>query len=411
MDRPRRILLISALFPPNVIGGAEVSAWNMAQGFRAAGWEVGVLAAAVAPSQVCADRREEGLRLWRVPNLRPYPADGFTTAPRMFKPIWHLQDHVDPRNRHLLRPVLEAFRPDLVQVHMLQGLGYNMLGEMAARDIPTTCFLHDLSLVCLRQSMFRKGHNCTGQCADCALSSRYKLGLLRRIPRLRLVSPSAGNFRRMEQVADLSGLARKVALNPNRYPPPAVPRRESAVFRVLYAGRLQPAKGVETVLAAMARLHGEGRAVRLDLAGTGPQEAALRERAAGLPFLRLHGHLPQQGLSDLMQDSDLLVVPSLWAENSPGVLIHALSQGLPALGSDVGGIPELIVAGENGLLLPPGDVAAWEAALRGLAQDGDARARLRAGAAASAARFRPELLMQRIVDLAAEAVATPGPAA
>ena len=145
MDRPRRVLLISALFPPNVIGGAEASAWNMAQGFRAAGWEVGVLSAAVRPSQVCADQPEEGLRLWRVPNLRPYPADGFATAPRFLKPVWHLQDHVDPRNRGLLRQVLDVFRPDLVQVHMLQGLGYNMLRELADRDIPTSCFLHDLN--------------------------------------------------------------------------------------------------------------------------------------------------------------------------------------------------------------------------------------------------------------------------
>lgn len=398
----KRILMISAMFPPNVLGGAEVSAFNMAQGFRRAGWEVGVMSVAARADQVCADKEEEGLRLWRLPGLRPYPLMDFAAAPKYLKPIWHLQDHFDPRNRRLARDVLDAFRPDFAQIHVLQGLGYNILRDLSERSIPTGFFQHDLGLACIRMSMFKNGANCEGQCLPCQVSSRYKLALLRRMPKLALVSPSAGNFRRMQQVIDLSEFRQIVALNPNAYPQPTEERQKDEAFRVLYAGRLHGSKGIGIVIDAMKRIAARGQQVRLGIAGAGPAEAELRQQAAGLAYIEFHGHVTQQRLSNLMRQSDTLVVPSIWAENSPGVLIHALSQGLPALGSDVGGIPELIEDGRNGFLLPPGNVDAWERRLAELDANRDLLAQLRAGAAATADRFDPQMLMERVVALAEE---------
>ena len=77
----------------------------------------------------------------------------------------------------------------------------------------------------------------------------------------------------------------------------------------------------------------------------------------------MQGHVPQQNVADLMAESDLLIVPSLWAENSPGVVFQALVNALPVMGSDKGGLPELIEPGINGMLVPPGDAAKWRAAI------------------------------------------------
>jgi glycosyltransferase involved in cell wall biosynthesis len=205
-------------------------------------------------------------------------------------------------------------------------------------------------------------------------------------------------------VVNLDGFQKIVALNPNAYPPPRVPWEESGTFRVLYAGRLHESKGVQTVIEALARISSRGAKVSLGIAGAGPHEAELRRQAKTMEFVRFHGHITQQALSDLMRQSDLLVVPSVWAENSSGVLIHALSQGLPALGSDVGGIPELIEDGHNGYLLPPGDTVAWEQMLEKLASDRRRMAELRSYAMATSARFDPEVLMKRVAALAEEMV-------
>jgi glycosyltransferase involved in cell wall biosynthesis len=402
--KKRRILIISALFPPNVIGGAEVSAYNIAQGFRSQGWDVGVLCCAADLDQVCADKIEDGLRVWRIANVRPYPANGYLTAPKYLKPIWHLQDHFDPRNRRLVRPILEAFRPDLVQLHILQGIGYNVIRDIAEIGLPANYFQHDLGLACIRMSMFKNGSNCKGQCLTCALSSRYKLGLLRRIKHLQLISPSEGNFRRMSEVIDISSFTTRVALNPNSYPLPLIKRTTSSLFRVLFAGRIHESKGIQTVVKALSRMAARGMGVELNIAGSGPYEHELRRMARELPFVRFYGFIPQQALSDLMQQCDVMTVPSIWTENSPGVLIHGLSQGLPALGSNLGGIPELITDGRNGFLLPAGDVDAWEGKLTLLAEDRVLLSGLQEQALATAGRFSPQALMSRILDMTDELI-------
>ncbi|MGL1442066.1 glycosyltransferase, partial [Vibrio parahaemolyticus] len=74
-------------------------------------------------------------------------------------------------------------------------------------------------------------------------------------------------------------------------------------------------------------------------------------------------HVPLQTVADEMANSDLLLVPSLWKENSPGVVFQALGTGLPIMASDRGGLPELVVPGENGFLVSAGDASAWTKAI------------------------------------------------
>jgi glycosyltransferase involved in cell wall biosynthesis len=93
-----------------------------------------------------------------------------------------------------------------------------------------------------------------------------------------------------------------------------------------------------------------------------------------------------------MVDSDLLCVPSIWFENSPGVVIQALGLGLPVLGSDTGGIPELVEADRNGALVPPGDMAAWQAALERILSDPSRLDRWRAYALQNTYRFDQDYL-------------------
>jgi glycosyltransferase involved in cell wall biosynthesis len=396
-EKPR-LLVISALFPPNVIGGAEISAFNIARGFLHAGWEVGILSCASGREQVCADRFENNMRVWRLPVMRPYPTNGYLTAPKYLKPMWHLQDHIDPRNRWQARRVIETFRPSAINIHIIQGIGYNVIEDIAELDIPTTFYQHDMGLACIRMSMFKAAHNCRSHCLGCALSSKYKLALLRKVRRLNLVSPSAGNFARMSEVIDLRPFQQIVSLNPNKYPSARIERTDSIALRVLYAGRLHESKGIDVLVKAIARLATRGVLVELNVAGSGPYEAELRAFAAKYPFIKLHGFISQQALSDLMQSNDVIAVPSIWAENSPGVLIHGLIQGLAALGSNVGGIPELIDDGQNGYLLPPGDPKGWEKKLSLLAADRTLLARLQAVAITTAKRFAPEVLMEKIIS-------------
>ena len=127
-----------------------------------------------------------------------------------------------------------------------------------------------------------------------------------------------------------------------------------------YVGRMHHGKGIfplfEAVTAAMAaepRLH----CVWL---GDGPDGQTLRERAGAHPTAARH-HFPGwiHDVHPYYSAFSILAFPSIATETFGRVSVEAQAAGVPVLGSDIGGIPETLQAGVTGLLLPPGDAAAW----------------------------------------------------
>lgn len=386
-----RVLVISALFPPSAVGGAEMSALNLALWLRDQGHEVGVLTAATCPEEAAADMVENGLRLWRVWLPRPYATIDYFDQPQIMKAVWHVQDHIDPRNRAALAPVLDAFRPDFINVHLLAGLGFNVLAEIGRRDIPVMFALHDPGLVCVRSSMFRHGRECRQQCASCGISGWWKARMVARVRRIGFYSPSVANLARIRRYFDFADRPTKVTLDANRYPEPTVPARASNALRFLYVGRLHPTKGAAVLLAAADSL-AERERFTVTIVGDGPDGRRLRALYGNRRWVRFTGMVDQQTVSNEMAGGDVLCVPSLISENSPGVIINGMGRGLAIIGSDQGGIPELVQHEGNGLLVPPGNIAAWTAAMARLIADRPLLDALREDARTRANAFDPEAL-------------------
>jgi len=97
-----------------------------------------------------------------------------------------------------------------------------------------------------------------------------------------------------------------------------------------------------------------------------------------------------------MVASDVLCIPSIWAENSPGVAINALNCRLAILGSNKGGIPELVHHEDNGLLVEAGDVPAWAKAMERLIEDRQGLETMRENAAQRATAFHPATLAEKL---------------
>jgi len=139
------------------------------------------------------------------------------------------------------------------------------------------------------------------------------------------------------------------------------PARSAGPLRVLYLGTWVPHKGPRVLAEALAALEGpvEARAV-----GPTPFPAfrqEVEEAAAGR--LSCEGPVPPEGVAALLDWCDVVVVPSLWAENAPLVVLEARAHGKPVLASRLGGLPELIEEGVDGQLFPAGDAAALAALL------------------------------------------------
>jgi glycosyltransferase involved in cell wall biosynthesis len=177
---------------------------------------------------------------------------------------------------------------------------------------------------------------------------------------------------------------------------PDAPQRLRAEFApdgaalLLIVARLHPEKGHEFLFRALADLHKRvARPIRLLVAGTGPFEAAYRQIVRDLGFEDAVAFLGfRTDAPDLMAAADLLVLPSL-AEAFGLVLTESLYLGTPVVATRVGGIPEIVEDGVDGLLVPPGDSAALADALAELLNDPEKRHRLAgAGRARVSERFR-----------------------
>jgi glycosyltransferase involved in cell wall biosynthesis len=399
-----KILLLSSLFPPETVGGAQLSAWSSAQWLREQGHDVHVLTCATTRADECSGASEDNLLIWRRHFPRPYPISSFSKAKGWKKPLWHALDHFDPRNKKIVAHVLDEIQPDIIFAHYVQGLGYNSLAAIAERDIPVIYFLHDLGLACIRMSMFKRGADCAGWCNACQWSEKFKEKKVAQVSRIGFCSPSKANLDRLGEYFPLTRYPHTVILNANRYPAPTETRRDSDKLRLLYVGRLHETKGIHLLLQWVEPLAQSGR-LSMTVVGGGPLEAKLREQYEQSGWCTFTGFVDQVAVSNHIVDSDALCTPSLWLENSPGVIIHALSLGLPVLGSNKGGIVELVQHNRNGLLLPPGDEKAWTDALRGLCDNPNALRRWRAHAETNKHIFEQDYLGKKMLDFA-EAIMT-----
>jgi glycosyltransferase involved in cell wall biosynthesis len=151
-------------------------------------------------------------------------------------------------------------------------------------------------------------------------------------------------------------------------------------------GRLDDQKGHAVLLEAVARLK-DSIALRLVILGEGPLRPALEGQIRRLRLERSVRLLGERAdVASWLSALDLFVLPSLW-EGLPNSLLEAMAIGLPCLATSVDGVPEVILPGQNGLLVPAGDSAALAQAITALAKDPAARSRL-GQAAAKTARER-----------------------
>ncbi len=285
-----------------------------------------------------------------------------------------------------LTRLVDDWRPDVVHVHhVYERLTLSVLDALRRRGVPTVMTLHDYKPVCPNYRLYAGDAPCTrclsGRYAQvvrhrCLEGSRWRsvaaaadayLGRARDVYGgvSAFVAPSA--FLR-DRVVEGGLPPERLHVLPNPVLAAGAPRGEPAPGDpVLFAGRLVAEKGPATLLDA-ARLLPPG--VRVRIVGSGRLEAEVRARVAvqGLP-VDLAGPTDPAGVAAQLRSAACAVVPSLWWENCPMVVLEAGAQGVPVVASAVGGVPELVADGETGLLVPPGDARALAAALTRLAGD------------------------------------------
>nr|WP_305089237.1 glycosyltransferase family 4 protein [Massilia sp. YIM B04103] len=194
----------------------------------------------------------------------------------------------------------------------------------------------------------------------------------------------------------------------NSVPVPAAVAPAAEAGRILFLGRAHRPKGIYELLEAVALLRQDWPALRLVIGGDGDL-AAVAQRARELQIeaqVEIAGWLDAAQKAEQIRRAQLFCLPS-YAEGLPMAMLEAMAAGKPVVVTPVGGIPEAVSDGQNGLLVPPRDAAALAQALRRLLGDAALRARLAQQARQTVlGRYATEAVMGQLGALY-DAVAVP----
>ncbi len=276
-------------------------------------------------------------------------------------------------SRRDLTARLRADRPDVVHIHnTFPLLSPSVLYACRSAAVPVVATLHNYKLACVSGDFFRHGtvcHDCAGRLPLPAVRHGcYRDSRVATTP----VALATGAHRRAWQslvsayilisksqrdlLAGLHLPADRVFVRDNLIPrqPASAGARDAMV---LYAGRLDEAKGVRVLMAGWDGYleKCDAPAIRLCIAGAGPLDAEVAGWASSRPSVELAGQLDSAACAAVMARARAVVIPSAWEETFGLVVVEAMAMGVPPVAAAHGSLPDLITPGVNGTLFSPGD--------------------------------------------------------
>lgn len=414
-----KILHVPYCYYPDPVGGAEIYVASLAGAQR----ERGFHAAIAAPGAVNEEYGHKGIRVFRFAGntamtLRELYGDG------------------DPESAANFTAILDRYRPDILHLHARSQAVSVLLARAArAKGIPTVFTYHTPTVTCARGGMLRWGKEiCDGEmresrCASCMVHGKgahitaalaagslpvligriagaagLEGGIWTALRSRELIRIRHAAVRRMldevdhicavcEWVRDVllaNGVpSEKITLSRQGVPysttiPPRPVTREPDALRLVFLGRVDAVKGLETAISAMNQVAAVP-GVTLDIFPVAQGENArarlesLKKRCAGDARIRFRPPVAAEQVVATLRNFDALLVPSEWLETGPLVVYEAFAAGIPVIGSRLGGIAELVDEGVNGILVPPGSALECARAISRLATEPGLLEKLKAG--------------------------------
>lgn len=342
--------MINTLYSPNIVGGAEIIFQEQAEGFAKLGHDVTVVTTK-GEKQMSWEEIND-VNVCRIPIANVYWHFEKDKAKRWKHKIWHLIDIYNWKMEKALYSVIDRVKPDVALCHNLAGFSISVWDAFKTRGIPIVQVLHDQYLLCPNSNAFKNGKICDKQCTICHLMRLPHRKLSNQVDAVVGVSKyvlyrlvNNGYFRESKKF---------VIHNARKFPDVPMPKPWDGVspLRIGYIGTLSKVKGVEWLIKSFMSLDINAT---LTIAGKGEtpeyeeylhQLASSDRRITFTGYTKPENHYPRIHVS---------VVPSLWPDTFPTVAFESCAYHVPVIATKVGGLPEIIKDGVNGVLVEAGD--------------------------------------------------------
>tara|TARA_R110001583_G_scaffold204_2_gene2026 strand:- start:1392 stop:2642 length:1251 start_codon:yes stop_codon:yes gene_type:complete len=358
----KRLLIISHGHPDLNKGGAEMAAYNMFKEFRDEGEDVYFLArTGQTPHGGAAFSQRNSSREILFHTTMD---DGFLFSNIKTRHMWQE-----------FRDLILLLKPDIIHLHHYFLLGIEILEEIR-RTLPNARIiltLHEYLAICHNKGLMvktsgklcykasaRDCHSCfpDKQPGDFFLREQYIKRMFNNVDHF--VSPSA--FLRQRYIEwgiapDLISVIENGQIKLDNVPSKTVVEQQSEFVRFAFFGQINPYKGVDVLIGALAGLSREvKKQVLIEIHGANLEYQSGTYQQSVKDLLKRHGarvhfHGPYepQEMPNILSSVDYAVVPSIWWENSPMVIQEAFNLGVPLIVSDIGGMAEKVTDGVNGL--------------------------------------------------------------
>ncbi|MEN9538596.1 MAG: hypothetical protein RLZZ126_831 [Pseudomonadota bacterium] len=364
-----KITMLTSVYGEHAIGGAERSTAQMVESLRARGHLVEVMSLS-APRGGSADRTSGAdVSLVPIPLMQiydPYGLDG--SKPVQHHPLkrasWHALDIYNPWMTARVKQALIRSRPDVLFTHAIQGFSVGVWAAAKQLGIKLVHMVHDHALICPGTAMTRGAVACELPCTSCQVFSTLREKVAARPDAV--VGPSQlilDRHRRFGWFRDVSTQMVIENALPAGWPeapkdkdgPEALPSRPM-VFGFL--GRMDESKGADTLLQAASRFGPE--VCRVKMAGGGNQEVMLRHFSGKPQMVEFCGVV---NAAPFLAQLDVLVTVSRAHETFCNVVMEAGCLGVPSIVSDRGALPERVLQGRSGWIVPAGNADALAVAM------------------------------------------------
>ncbi len=369
-----RILMLAQFYPP-LIGGEERHVRNLSVELAARGHDV-----SVATTRHAGDPEmeiEQGVRIHRIRSSMQRMSAIFSEKGRQYAPPFP-----DPEMMLALSRIVKSERTQIIHAHNWILHSYTPL--KALHNAKFVVSLHDYSMVCAtKRLMYQNMTQCAGptlsRCLQCA---PMQYGNARGVPTIFLNTLSSMAERSVvdmflpvsQAVAEFTQLKRHGA--PYRVIHNFVPSNIDTLYDndderlnqlpqqdyALFVGDVRRDKGVDVLFQAYAGIEGDAPLILIGKMGS--------DLTVSAPANSLNlQSWPHKAVMGAMRRCSIVIVPSVCADACPTVAIEAMAMGRPVVGSRIGGLTDIVVDGECGFLVPPGDARALREAIQTLLDD------------------------------------------
>ncbi len=347
-----KIIIINNMFPPEGTGGAERFVENQAVSLVKEGHDVVVVAGS-------KKNKREFYQNYKIVRFKPRNIYNLLDASKhniLTRSLWTIIDVWNIGTYLQLKKIILRERPNMIICHNLKGIGYLTPDLIRVHGIKYIQYIHDVQLAVpsgvlyadikmwhtngiLQKIYTRIIRGLMGSPDEVISLSEWLLTYYTsqkffKDSKMSVLPFSISTFDKAEILKNLNRFVIKV--------------KGKKEISLLYVGKIEEQKGVFRLIEDVKKLP---KNLHLLIVGSGEREEKLKKEIEGVTNIKYTGQKSKTELNDYYKNADILVVPSLCFENRPQVIIEAYKNNLPVIAHKIGGIPEIVINGETGMLI------------------------------------------------------------